>query len=55
MAGKATSVYLSIVRLEGHKTIIHKMFFNATEMNKWLKEHGDEYPKPEYYIVKESY
>jgi len=24
-------------------------------MNKWLKEHSDKYPKPEFYIVKESY
>jgi hypothetical protein len=55
MAGKATSVYLSIVQLEDHKIVLNKMFLNATALNDWLKEHSDKYPKPEYYIVKESY
>ena len=51
------SWYLSVVDSATHKPVIHKMFFTAPEMNKFIKEQNivEEYKKPEYYIVKENY
>jgi len=51
------SWYLSVVNAVTHKPIIHKMFFTAPEMNKFLKEQEilEKYPRPEFYIVKENY
>jgi hypothetical protein len=51
------SWYLSVVDASTHKPTIHKMFFTAPEMNKFIKEQEilEKYPKPAYYIVKENY
>lgn len=51
------SNYLSVVLSETHKVVFHKMFFNAPDMNKYIKEEDlvNKYPKPTYYIVKECY
>jgi hypothetical protein len=37
--------------------VLHKVFFTAPEMNRFVKEQNivDQYPKPDYYIVKENY
>jgi hypothetical protein len=51
------SWYLSVVDTATHKPVVHKMFFTAPEMNRFIKEKNilEEYKKPEYYIVKENY
>ena len=51
------SWYLSVVETATHKTVVHKMFFTAPEMNKFIKEQNivEEYKKPAFYIVKENY
>ncbi len=54
MAGKATSVYVSVVTRE-HKTVEHKQFFNSTAANAWIKANEEKYPKPEYTFLKETY
>jgi len=55
MAGKAKSVYVSIVDSNTHKTVINKMFFEMASANKFVKENEEKYPKPAYYFVKEVY
>ena len=55
MAGKATSVYVSIVESITHKMIENKKFFNSGEANTWMKTMLENYPKPKYYMVKETY
>ena len=51
------SWFLSVVDTATHKPVIHKMFFTAPEMNRFIKEQKivEEYKKPQYYIVKENY
>ena len=51
------SWYLSVVDTATHKPVIHKMFFTAPEMNRFIKEQKivEDYQKPQYYIVKENY
>lgn len=55
--GKATSVYLTVSYTGTHKTALHKMFFNATEMNKFTAtdEFKEKYMTPEFYLTKEVY
>lgn len=59
MAGTAKSNYLTVTEvIEGkHKTVFTKMFFNAGDMNKYIKEEKilEKYPKPQYTIYKECY
>ena len=51
------SWYLSVVDSATHKPVVHRMFFTAPEMNRFIKEQNivEEYKKPQYYIVKENY
>jgi hypothetical protein len=51
------SWYLSVVDSATHKNVVHKMFFTAPEMNKFIREQElvEKYPKPTYYLVKENY
>jgi hypothetical protein len=51
------SWYLSVIATSTHKPVLHKMFFTAPEMNRFIKEQKivEEYKKPEYYIVRENY
>ena len=56
MAGKAKSVYLTVTTMD-HKSVFHRMFFNAKEYNEFVKtdEFKVKYPLTEYKIVKETY
>jgi hypothetical protein len=56
MAGKAKSVYLTVTTLD-HKTVFHRMFFNAKEFNEFVKtdEFKAKYPSTAFKIVKETY
>lgn len=57
MAGKATSVYLTVNDKVTHKAIFHKMFFNATELNKFIgtDEFKEKYDLAKVYLTKEVY
>jgi hypothetical protein len=59
MAGTAKSNYLTVTEIvEGkHVTVFNKMFFNAGDMNKYIKAENfmEKYPKPQYTIYKECY
>jgi hypothetical protein len=59
MAGRAKSNYLTVTEIvEGkHVTILNKMFFNAGDMNTYIKEQeiDEKYPRPQYIIYKETY
>ena len=55
------SWYLTIVESANHKPVAQefnrRLFFNAPDMNKFIKEKEllEKYPKPQYYFVKENY
>lgn len=57
MAGKATSVYLTVSNKLTHKTVLHKVFFNMTGLNQFVgtDEFKELYPVDTYYITKEIY
>lgn len=57
MAGKATSVYLSVVRQEDHKTVLYRQFFNMGEVHKFkaLEKTKQDYPQPQFYFSVEIY
>ena len=56
MAGKAKSIYLTVTTMD-HKSVFHRMFFNAKEFNEFVKtdEFKSTYPLTEFKIVKETY
>ena len=56
MAGKAKSVYLTVTTLD-HKSVFHRMFFNAKEFNEFVnsEEFKAKWPATEFDIVKETY
>ena len=57
MAGKATSVYLTVSVNGTHKTAFHKQFFNMNGLTQYVttEEFIAKYPKEEFYITKETY
>lgn len=57
MAGKATSVYLTVSDKLTHKTALHKQFFNMTGLNQFVatEEFIAKYPKEQFYVTKETY
>jgi len=59
MAGTAKSNYLTVTEVvEGkHITVFNKMFFNAGDMNKYIKAENfaEKYPSPQYTVYKECY
>jgi hypothetical protein len=59
MAGTAKSNYLTVTEvIEGkHITVFNKMFFNAGDMNKYIKAENfaEKYPTPQYTVYKECY
>jgi len=57
MAGKATSVYLTVSIRATHKTAFHKVFFNMNGLNSYIatEEFVAKYPTTEFYITKEIY
>ena len=56
MAGKAKSVYLTVTTLD-HKSVFHRVFFNAKDFNDYVKteEFKAKYPETEFKIIKETY
>ena len=57
MAGKATSVYLTVSTKGTHATAFHKQFFNMNGLNQYVatEEFIEKYPTTEFYITKETY
>ena len=57
MAGKATSVYLTVSNKTTHKTAFHKQFFNMSGLNQFVAtdEFKALWPDTEFYITKETY
>lgn len=57
MAGKATSVYLTVADKITHKAVLRKTFFKMAELNTFVstEEFKEMYPSDIYYIVKEVY
>jgi hypothetical protein len=57
MAGKATSVYLTVCRKGNHMSSLKKVFFDAKSYNEYVKsdEFKQKFPKEEYDIIKEIY
>ena len=57
MAGKATSVYLTVSNKSTHKTEFHKVFFNMNGLNQFVStdEFKAQWPTEVYYITKETY
>jgi DUF2075 family protein len=57
MAGKATSVYLTVSVKTTHATALHKQFFNMTGLNQFVstEEFKEKYPTDEFYVTKETY
>ena len=57
MAGKAKSCYLTVTEKNSHKSVFHRMFFNAKSMADYTKtpEFVAKYPPEQYNYVKETY
>lgn len=57
MAQKSTSIYAQVVEQATHKTVLRKTFFNSKGYNEWAnsEEIITKYPKPTFYLVKETY
>ena len=57
MAGKATSIYLTILPKGSHSSIFKKVFFEAQAYNEFVKseEFKEKYPKELFDVVKEVY
>lgn len=57
MAGKSTSIYLTICPRGSHKSVFKKTFFNAKDYNDYVKtdEFKEKWPKEEFEIIKEVY
>jgi len=57
MAGKAKSIYLTVLPKGSHVSVFKKMFFEAKSYNDYVKsvEFKETYPATEFDIVKETY
>jgi len=57
MAGKAKSIYLTVLPRGSHMSVFKKMFFEAKSYNEYVKseEFKTKYPKEQFDIVKETY
>ena len=57
MAGKATSVYLTVSDKVSHKAALRKTFFRMADLNTYIAtpEFIEKYPTTEFYITKEVY
>ena len=57
MAGKAKSIYLTVLPKGSHMSVFKKMFFEAKSYNEYVKsdEFKAKWPSTEFDIVKEIY
>lgn len=57
MAGKATSIYLTILPKGSHMSVFKKVFFEAKSYNEYVKtpEFKTQWPAENFDIIKEVY
>ncbi len=57
MAGKATSIYLTVLPKGTHMSVFKKVFFEAKAYNEYVKsdEFKTKFPADQFDIVKEIY
>jgi hypothetical protein len=57
MAGKAKSIYLTVLSKGKHMSVFKKVFFDAKSYNEYVKsdEFKAKWPAEEFDIVKETY
>ena len=57
MAGKATSIYLTVLPKGTHMSVFKKVFFEAKAYNEYVKsdEFKEKFPADQFDIVKEIY
>ena len=57
MAGKATSVYLTVSNRVTHSTEFHRVFFTQQDLNKYVAtdEFKAQWPTEQFYVTKETY
>ena len=57
MAGKAKSIYLTVLPKGSHMSVFKKVFFEAKSYNEYVKseEFLEKYPAEVYSIIKETY
>lgn len=57
MAGKATSVYLTVCPKNNHVSVLKKVFFEAKAYNEYVKsdEFKEKYPKDKFDVIREVY
>ena len=57
IAGKATSIYLTILPKGSHISVFKKVFFEAKSYNEYVKseEFKAKWPKEQFDIIKEVY
>lgn len=57
MAGKAKSIYLTVLPKGKHMSVFKKVFFEAKSYNEYVKseEFKAKWPSTEFDIVKETY
>jgi len=57
MAGKAKSIYLTVLPKGQHMSVLKKVFFEAKSYNEYVKsdEFKTKYPAEQFDIVKEIY
>ena len=57
MAGKATSIYLTVLPKGTHMSVFKKVFFEAKAYNEYVKsaEFKAKWPADQYDIIKETY
>ena len=57
MAGKAKSIYLSIMEKGQHTAVFRRVFFNASDYNAYVKtdEFKAQWPTEQFDIIKETY
>ena len=57
MAGKATSIYLTILPKGSHISVFKKVFFEAKTYNEYTQtdEFKEQLPKEQFDIIKEVY
>lgn len=57
MAGKATSIYLTVCPKGNHISVLKKVFFEAKAYREFIdtEEFKEKYPKELFDIIKETY
>ena len=57
MAGKATSIYLTVLPIGSHISVFKKVFFEAKAYNEYIKsdEFKTRFPADQFQVIREVY